>query len=55
MVKVIKEITVKVIDTGVNVYLELPERIPQFRHEERLEYAEIQGGGAVIVKYPFKD
>ena len=48
--KIIKTMVVKVVDTGVNIYLEFDERIPGFRDREKLEYGEIQGGGAVIVK-----
>ena len=55
MAKQIREIKVKVVNTGVNVYIDLPERIPEFAHEQKLEYAETQGGGAVIVKDVFAD
>lgn len=52
MTKQIREIKAKVVNTGVNVYIDLP-RIPEFKHEEKLEYAETQDGGAVIVKDDF--
>jgi len=55
MAKIVREIVVKIVDTGVNVYLELPERIHQFSNGEQLEYRETLGGRAVIIKHPSKD
>ncbi len=54
-VKTVREVVVKIVNTGINTYIELPEKIPQFSDGERLEYREAQDGTAVIVKYPFKD
>jgi len=53
--KTVREVVVKIVNTGINTYIELPEKILQFSDGERLEYREAQDGTAVIVKYPFKD
>ena len=48
--KYIEEIKAKVVNTGINQYIEFENRIAGFKDGETLEYRACQDGTAVIVR-----